>query len=724
MKTNVRDLEFEGDLTFGETHRFGFDPESVEALMELLTDAYSDPMMACLRELAVNARDSHVEAGNPDPIEVLLPTEMEPELVIRDRGIGLHPQMAVDVFTLYGKSTKRDSDEFTGMLGIGSKSPLAYCEAFTVIARKDGVQTTLLVGRGKDEVGELSDLIEPTDEPDGVTIKIPVEPKDFSAFEKKARWLFKFWQSPVLVNGERLDNGQISGFTRLNDEIALGDPDYSYEDSYVVMGDVPYRVPSEHRKLRLNHDPTYVLGEHYRTRRGRGRQLINHVYEMPFIVWVPIGTVQFTPDRENLKMKERTLDTLSMLNEWVEDFGARMLHDYAASIPFTELVGRYSDNKLLGMIRPYWNGRTVPALWQILEDYANPTRVHLRDNKEKKVDDFFGNRENLASLWGISSSSLLDATIPKILIRGYKPHDYRDNYLYRILRYAEMQGMKFKGLKEVVILANGPEKQYYFDFDYVMHWEDVKAATKAVTQLRKKRQLLPIEVFETNNVWIRGPENGYRKYTTPENIDKFKPVVYSFPSDYEFGSEAMGAIWHFIPEAQFMTVYKKQHPMFMKMQPGAVHYKEVCKWILEDQAQEFTYMNLLIFKGAAEFVGYRFARSFERSNKSLDAIKDVHLRELVVKALDDENGARDAGASIGHLRRIARACGTNLTDYMKSSGSTTAQQAKADAINERISRDYPLRYSAMQNGFDGFIEYVNAMYDYRLNNPSKTDKGS
>ena len=48
--------------------RMSLDTQSIQHLMAVLTDLYSDPVLAVIREYATNARDSHIEAGNPDPI--------------------------------------------------------------------------------------------------------------------------------------------------------------------------------------------------------------------------------------------------------------------------------------------------------------------------------------------------------------------------------------------------------------------------------------------------------------------------------------------------------------------------------------------------------------------------------------------------------------------------------------------------------------------------------
>ena len=68
----------------GESIEMSIDQNSLAHIMSVLTNLYSDPEMAVLREYSSNARDSHIASGNPDPIEVNLPTTLSPFLTIQD----------------------------------------------------------------------------------------------------------------------------------------------------------------------------------------------------------------------------------------------------------------------------------------------------------------------------------------------------------------------------------------------------------------------------------------------------------------------------------------------------------------------------------------------------------------------------------------------------------------------------------------------------------------
>lgn len=67
----------EGNLG-GETVAMSVDAASMAHVMSILTDLYSDPVLAVIREYSTNAFDSHVEAGVQRPIEVSLPNAMSP----------------------------------------------------------------------------------------------------------------------------------------------------------------------------------------------------------------------------------------------------------------------------------------------------------------------------------------------------------------------------------------------------------------------------------------------------------------------------------------------------------------------------------------------------------------------------------------------------------------------------------------------------------------------
>jgi hypothetical protein len=286
------------------------DDNAMAHIMDVLSKQYSDPELACVREYSTNAWDAHVEAGQKRPIEVTTPTRDKPYLTIKDYGIGLDREAIVNIYSRYGTSTKRETNDQNGMLGLGCKSALAYSDQFTVIGVKNGIRTTVLVGR--DEDGGASQTIvdeRETTEHNGVTVQIPA--KQSNSFKEKAERLFAFWpKGQVLLNGahvEPIGKGAGSkadpdeGTFWLDDHVLLTKNEYAGRD-LIVMGNVPYPL----------YDDAQPLFE-------EGRRSYRYSSDgFNAVCFVPIGTVNFAPSREMLMDTKRTKDALDKLRAHIK----------------------------------------------------------------------------------------------------------------------------------------------------------------------------------------------------------------------------------------------------------------------------------------------------------------------------------------------------------------------------------------------------------------------
>jgi hypothetical protein len=280
-------LDVQGHVS-GEKVGMTIDTSALAHIMSVLTDLYSDPEAAVIREYSTNALDSHIEAGTKRPIEVTLPSPLSPFLRIRDYGIGLDGDGIRDIYSRYGTSTKRQSNDVVGMLGLGCKSALTYTDQFTLTGIKDGRMIQVLIGRDEDGAGSMTIVAEhDTDDLPGVEVTIPA--KRHHKFESKAHEFFRFWQpGTVLVNGEepkRIDGQWITDSILITTEVS--------EDT-VVMGNVPYPVADDPLSADKNNRRPYYRRDHT-------------------VAFVPIGAVQFTPSREALQMTKLTKDTLEAL---------------------------------------------------------------------------------------------------------------------------------------------------------------------------------------------------------------------------------------------------------------------------------------------------------------------------------------------------------------------------------------------------------------------------
>jgi len=153
--TALRHVSTVGNIGPENTHAMGMDEAGMDVLMSLLSNMYSDGYLAVVREYGCNARDSHVEAGVDRPIEVSLPTILEPQFKVQDFGVGLSHDEILNVYARYGASTKRDSNAMIGAFGIGAKSAFTVGNAFTVTGVKNGEKTIAMFSLeqgGKPEV--------------------------------------------------------------------------------------------------------------------------------------------------------------------------------------------------------------------------------------------------------------------------------------------------------------------------------------------------------------------------------------------------------------------------------------------------------------------------------------------------------------------------------------------------------------------------------------------
>ena len=179
-----------------EFEESSFRIEASAKMFEILFDKiYSDKIASVVREIGSNALDSHTKAGCKDlPFEIHVPTQMEPWFSVKDFGVGLNTQEVKEIYTVMTKSTKTNNNDEIGGFGLGSKTPFAYTDSFTVICVKDGIKVEYAMYRNAQGIPAFTSITssttpsgdvivgEETDEPNGVEVKIPVKVQDISYF--------------------------------------------------------------------------------------------------------------------------------------------------------------------------------------------------------------------------------------------------------------------------------------------------------------------------------------------------------------------------------------------------------------------------------------------------------------------------------------------------------------------------------------------------------------
>lgn len=209
MITNTTPHSF-ATMSTGEATSFGISHKDEAHLMTVLRDTlYSDKILAILREYGANAwdaqREADVAAGrSPQPIVVKLPTRDDPTLHITDNGTGLSHDDVFAVFSQYGASTKRDSNDAVGCLGIGCKSGFAYSDTFTIVSRHGGRRRTYVAVIDESDRGKIQLFDDKACDATntGVTIQIAIREDDIDEVATKARRVFRWFDpQPLGVDG-------------------------------------------------------------------------------------------------------------------------------------------------------------------------------------------------------------------------------------------------------------------------------------------------------------------------------------------------------------------------------------------------------------------------------------------------------------------------------------------------------------------------------------------
>jgi hypothetical protein len=271
---------------FTETKEFSVS-ESPMFFKLMSKNLYKKPELAIVRELSANAMDSHIQAGNGDkPFEIFFPTTKSPYFVIRDYGVGLSKDDANNLYSNFFASNKRASNKYAGCFGLGSKTPLAISDSFTIESvhkSKKYVWVCHLNDEGIPCLSTTNSDGEHTEEPSGVRITVPVKSSSISEFSSIAPTIFQFYK------------------TKPKSNVSYEEPNYVYEtetfkiqkgswttEFYAVMGGIKYPIDQQYLKF------TYPEFNYYTT-------------YMDF----PIGSLSVETSREGLHYDEKTKKKIS-----------------------------------------------------------------------------------------------------------------------------------------------------------------------------------------------------------------------------------------------------------------------------------------------------------------------------------------------------------------------------------------------------------------------------
>jgi len=321
---------------------------STKAFGILSSSLYANKIRAIIRELSCNAYDSHVAASNlSTPFDMHLPNQLEPWFSIRDYGVGLSHKQVVDIYTTYFESTKTDSNDFVGALGLGSKTPFSYTDNFTVTAVKGGARGVYSAFINEAGIPSIALMMsDESTEPNGVEVKFSVNAtEDFNKFAYEAKQVLTYFSMRPVVSGY---NGFAVAETQYKEKDIIPGVHYlvSYrEGSHAVMGNIRYPI-----------DRT-AFKEH---------PVVHKLLECGLELHFKIGELDFQASREGLSYIAQTITAISSK---VEQLNAQL------GIHIAEQANKIENN----WERAYFlEGKHNQNLYyDAVEKYVNDTKFEL-----------------------------------------------------------------------------------------------------------------------------------------------------------------------------------------------------------------------------------------------------------------------------------------------------------------------------------------------------------
>lgn len=607
------DVQHTGTLG-GQRKSFTIDLSDAAAqahIMGVLTDLYSDPIEAAIREPAVNAWDSHVAKGQTRPIEVTLPTDLDPTFTVQDFGVGMSGEQLLDDYSKYGYSSKRENDEEAGMLGLGCKAPLTYTSQFTVVSVKDGVRSTMLVSRGTDGVGGL-EIIEQrkVKQPNGVLVTIPVA-SDMEKFVSKAMRIFGFWSpGSILVDGKPPEHHmEHEDAKQLDPDIVLTP---RLGQDYVVMGNVAYPAGSR------------ISGE----------------YQGNAIVRVPVGAVNFPPSREALHYTPRTEDVLAIARSFVFESVQRIAQaDVEAQDTAPEAIRAMKKwRNLHRKVELTYRGRDFVS-------HIGMQNWGYAYNPQNDTSSRFSETSSFPLEWFLERKHV-------ILVLGYDKKSFSRVHKNKLRAFFKDEDGNYPNLS-LYIGNKLPDAFWLADAD-VVQWDDVQKVKVAPSDAPPKQAKRKTRFEMVNNegqvLWEEEPDLSG------------KVVVVSGEGMYGHGPQVKRAL----PNDKVVVLHPNRVDKFFREHKGAIDFQDAIKIAAERFARRLTTVEaeVLLSGGnlSSQFADLKASDvkdpTIAKYMATIDAVKKNGLRK--------QYHSLNSFLGFGRPMRLDTSKGENFHQYIQS----------------------------------------------------------
>ena len=303
-----------------QSNTVGIDAKNIGLITSLLsTNLYSNPLQSFIRETVSNAWDAHIEANNmEDPILLTINRNAGMlNISIRDYGTGLSEERFNNIYLNLCSSSKRDSNDYIGCMGLGRLSALALSDTVTINNYYEGIVSSYLMYMDGGLIHIDKIFQKDTEEHNGLEVSVSVKDTFSTAKISQALDSIKYFEKVYLESNINFD----FAYQNFNDrKIAVHNifklcnwplqNDYNYnctKQIKVCMGNVLYDLPKD--------------------------------TQLPFYTWnirynidlnIPIGSIDVTPSREALLCNTKSLKVIEDYLEALSKFIHKTVTDEKA----------------------------------------------------------------------------------------------------------------------------------------------------------------------------------------------------------------------------------------------------------------------------------------------------------------------------------------------------------------------------------------------------------
>ena len=346
------------------------DAEDMRFVASLLRNNYSNTALAVVREISANAQDANVQAKSKRKIEISLPSKLSPTFCVRDFGEGLSQEDVFGIYSKYGKSTKRNSNDYIGAFGIGKFAPLSYGENFTCVSYHGGNKTSYNVFVDDNDDTKIVKLDEErSNDPTGLSVEVAVLEDDISNFRTIIQNFFEFFPNKEMPHFI----GNDGTFPRKRDVIIesknkswlflSGETSNSYyrsnSNAHIIMGRVAY--PLNFGAIQVDN----FVEDH-----DKKDVIINLLQQSNFYLRLPLGSVKLHHSRESIEYNKASQQAIigAMLKacEEVQEIAKEKLADsddlWEAKASYARIVNSMPYNMRNIFCNAFeWNGIKIDS---------------------------------------------------------------------------------------------------------------------------------------------------------------------------------------------------------------------------------------------------------------------------------------------------------------------------------------------------------------------------